>query len=81
MRDTIRLSGKLGLVIAGISIVLYEIFAAVLIRLFIRDVQTIELASGFLRIRILATPLMFLSFFTLYLFQAFGKGKIALFLG
>ena len=24
---------------------------------------------------------MFLSFFTLYLFQAFGKGKIALFLG
>lgn len=81
MRDTIRLSGKLGLVIAGISIVLYEIFAAVLIRFFIRDAQTIELASGFLRIRILATPLMFLSFFTLYLFQAFGKGKIALFLG
>ena len=39
------------------------------------------MASRFLRIRVLATPLMFLSFFTVYLFQAFGKGKISLFLG
>ena len=38
-------------------------------------------SSGFLRIRVLATPLMFLSFFTVYLFQAFGKGRISLFLG
>ena len=29
----------------------------------------------------LATPLMFLSFFTVYLFQAFGRGRISLFLG
>ena len=40
-----------------------------------------ELASQFLRIRVLASPLMFLSFFTVYLFQAFGKGRISLFLG
>ena len=40
-----------------------------------------ELASQFLRIRVLATPLMFLSFFTVYLFQAFGEGRISLFLG
>ena len=39
------------------------------------------LASQFLRVRVLATPLMFLSFFTVYLFQAFGKGRISLFLG
>ena len=39
------------------------------------------LASDFLRVRVLATPLMFLSFFTVYLFQAFGKGRISLFLG
>ena len=39
------------------------------------------LASQFLRIRVLATPLMFLSFFTVYLFQAFGKGRVSLFLG
>ena len=29
----------------------------------------------------LATPLMFLSFFTVYLFQAFGRGEKSLFLG
>ena len=36
------------------------------------------LASTFLRIRILATPLMFLSFFTVYLFQGFGIGRVAM---
>ena len=81
MEDTVRLSRMLGLVIAGISIVLYEIFAVQFSHLFIQDAQTVELAAQFLRIRVLATPLMFLSFFTVYLFQAFGKGRIALFLG
>ena len=81
MEDTIRISRMLGLVIAGISILLYEIFAAQFIRLFISDAQTVEMASAFLRIRVLATPLMFLSFFTVYLFQAFGMGKRSLFLG
>ena len=81
MNDTIRLSRSLGLIIAAISIVLYEIFAVQFAHLFIADTQTVELASQFLRIRVLATPLMFLSFFTVYLFQAFGKGRISLFLG
>lgn len=81
MEDTIRLARRLGLVIAGISIVLYELFAVQFAHLFISDVQTVELASRFLRIRVLATPLMFLSFFTVYMFQAFGKGWISLFLG
>lgn len=81
MNDAIRLSRWLGLIIAGISIVLYELFAVQLTHLFISDAQTVELASQFLRIRVLATPLMFLSFFTVYMFQAFGKGRISLFLG
>lgn len=81
MEDTIRLSRRLGLIIAGISIVLYEVFAVQFAHLFISDPQTVDLASQFLRIRVLATPLMFLSFFTVYLFQAFGRGKISLFLG
>ena len=81
MEDTVRLSRGLGLLIALISIVLYELFTAQFIRIFISDAQTIHMASNFLRIRVLATPLMFLSFFTVYLFQAFGKGRIALFLG
>ena len=41
----------------------------------------LTLAAQFLRVRVLATPLMFLSFFTVYLFQAFGKGQISLLLG
>lgn len=81
MNDTIRLSRNMGLIIAGISIVLYEIFASPLSSFFISDAQTVEMASSFLQIRVLATPLMFLSFFTVYIFQAYGKGKISLFLG
>ena len=81
MEDAIRLSRRLGLVIAAISVLLYELLAVQFTRLFIPDVQTVEMASRFLRIRVLATPLMFLSFFTVYIFQAFGKGQIALFLG
>lgn len=81
MKELIRLSRGLGLVVAAVSICLYEIFDAQFIRLFIADPETAGLGANFLRIRVLATPLMFLSFFTVYLFQAFGKGRISLFLG
>ena len=81
LADTIRLARTLGLVVAAVSIVLYEMFAAPLTQLFLDDAQTVTLAAQFLRARVLATPLMFLSFFTVYLFQAFGKGHISLLLG
>ena len=81
MRDTIRLSRLVGLVVAAVSILLYELFAVQFAGLFIGDAQTVALASQFLRVRVLATPLMFLCFFTVYLFQAFGKGRVSLFLG
>ncbi len=50
-------------------------------RAFIAEVQTVKLGTDFLRVRVLATPLMFCSFFTVHLFQGFGEGKRALFLG
>ena len=81
LQDTIRLSRTLGICIAAVSIVLYELFASPLAHLFLADAQTSGLAAQFLRVRVLATPLMFLSFFTVYLFQAFGKGHISLLLG
>lgn len=81
MNDAIKLSCILGLAVAAISILLYELFAVQFSGLFIGNAETVDLASDFLRVRVLATPLMFLSFFTVYLFQAFGKGKISLFLG
>ncbi len=72
---------KLGLGCAALSIVLYELFAGQIMHFFIADVQTVSLGTGFLRARVLATPLMFLSFFHVYLFNGFGKGGHALFLG
>ena len=81
MNQVIRLSLATGLVVAAVSILLYQLFAPWIIGVFIADGPTISLAVTFIRIRILATPLMFLCFFTLYMFQGFGKGGIALFLG
>ena len=81
MKAIIRLARGVGLAVAAASILLYELFTTQFIRIFISDAQTIALASDFLRVRVLATPLMFLSFFTVYLFQSFGKGRVSLFLG
>ena len=81
MDDTIKTARILGLAVALGSILLYELFAPYIIRFFISDPETVGIATNFLRARVLATPLMFMSFFTVYLFQAFGKGNIALFLG
>ena len=50
-------------------------------RFFIDDAATVALGTGFLRIRSLATVLMFLSFFHVHLFNSFGRGREALFLG
>lgn len=81
MNRVIRLSVATGLVVAAASIILYELFTPWIVRVFISDGATVALATDFLRVRILATPLMFLSFFTVYIFQGFGNGRISLFLG
>ncbi len=81
MNDTKNYACKLGLVCAAVSVAMYEIFAGGIINIFINEAQTIALGTTFLRVRCLATPLMFLSFFHVYLFNSFGKGGYALFLG
>lgn len=81
MNGTVKFSRRVGLITAAFSIVLYELTASYIMRMFIADAGTVSLGTDFLRIRILATPLMFLSFFTVYLFQGFGQGNKALFLG
>lgn len=81
MHETIRFSRTLGIGFALFSISLYEIFASFIMRFFIDDGPTVLLGTGFLRIRALATVLMFLSFFHVHLFNSFGRGKEALFLG
>ncbi len=81
MQETKRYALRLGLVCAAVSILLYEVFAGPIMRIFIDDAQTVALGTGFLRIRVLATPLMFLSFFHVHLFNGFGRGDYAMFLG
>lgn len=81
MQDTIRFSLQAGLIVGALSIAMYELLAPSIMSLFIRDAQTMRLGSDFLRIRCLATPLMFSSFFTVYVFQGLGRGRISLFLG
>ena len=81
MQGVIRFSLKAGVIFSLVSIALYEAFAGSIVRLFIAEPQTMLLGTGFLRIRCLATPLMFASFFTAYVFQGFGEGNTSLFLG
>ncbi len=81
MDGTIKFSLKSGIIFSLVSVTLYQIFAGFILRAFIANPQTVMLGTGFLRIRCLATPLMFMSFFTVYVFQGFGEGGKALFLG
>lgn len=72
---------KVGLITSAVSITMYELSAPYIMKAFITEPQTVALGTNFLRIRVLATPLMFMSFFTVYLFQAFGRGDKAFCLG
>ncbi len=81
MFETIRYSLTCGLIMGALSIALYQLFSGQIMSIFIQDAQTVMLGTDFLRIRCLATPLMFSSFFTVYVFQGFGEGRKALFLG
>ena len=81
MNDTVNYSRRLGIVCALISILMYELFSPYIMRFFIKDAQTVALGTDFLRARSLATVLMFLSFFHVHLFNSYGRGREAFFLG
>ena len=80
MKSVLHTTRTAGIAISVASITLYELFAPFLISIFIRDAATVALGSDFLRIRALATIMMFLSFIYVYFFQALGQGRTALFL-
>lgn len=69
-----------GMVFAGICIVVFEIFAPQIITLFIEESQTVAYGTDFLRIAVLATPLMIFNFLMSYTFQAMGQGGQSLLL-
>ena len=69
-----------GMVFAGICIVVFEIFAPQIITWFIKEPQTVAYGTDFLRIAVLATPLMIFNFLMSYTFQAMGQGGQSLLL-
>lgn len=75
--NTARLAG---VAFAGLCIVVMELFAPQVIALFIADAETVRYGMDFLRINVLATPLMICNFQMSYTFQAMGKGTESLLL-
>lgn len=81
MKKIFRLAFCAGIVCGLVSIAAYEALAGNIINFFINDADTISIGAAFLRARSPATLFMFMSFFTVHLFQALGKGSTALYLG
>lgn len=59
-------------------IIVFEIFAPQVVRLFIKDAATVKLGASFLRILCLMTPFLATSFLVTTMFQASGQSKQAL---
>ena len=78
MEEILRFTRRVGTLVGIVSILLYELFAPFLVRFFIPDAATVALGSRFLRIRALATIMMFLSFIYVHFFQGIGRGDYAL---
>ena len=66
-----------GLVVAFTGLVLYRIFAADLVRVFIADPETVMYGTQFLQARCFATPFMFLSFHIVHFMQAVDRGRVS----
>lgn len=81
MNSAARFSLLCGIICAVISITMYELFAPRIMKFFIDDANTVALGTNFLRIRCLATVFMFMSFYHVHIFNSYGRGGEALFLG
>ena len=71
---------KIGLAVAVVSLTLYELFPARIVRFFIAESETLEIGTNFLRVRSMAAVIMFFCFFVVFLFQGFGNGKVSFWL-
>ena len=86
MHTVIRQTRYIGLALAGASILLFEVFAGPVSRVFLSTsgsdaqtaLQTVAYAAAFLRIRCLASPVQFINFNTSFCMQGMGKGRATL---
>lgn len=75
MDDVFRFGRVVGLGVGLICVVLYYVFAPVIMKAFIEDADTVRFGTQFLRARCFATPLMFLCFSMVHFTQAIGRGR------
>lgn len=83
MNDVIKNATIIGLSICAISVILFEIFAVPITSVFINTgsssakgaLETLALASYFLRVRCLSSPLQFMNYRSSFCMQAMGDGK------
>lgn len=80
MDAVFRFGRGVGLGIGLVSVVLYFVFAPVIMQAFIGDAETVRFGTQFLRARCFATPLMFLCFSMVHFTQAIGRGRESLWL-
>lgn len=69
-----------GMAFACLCILVFELLAGRIVSLFIGESTTLAYGTDFLRIAVLATPLMIFNFLMSYTFQAMGKGGRSLLL-
>ncbi len=74
MTDAVRCARNAGLIFNLICLVVFELFAGQIARLFIDEPETVRLAANFVRIGFLVTPIMFYNKKICYTFQAMGTG-------
>ena len=77
MRSVMKTARTAGIVISIACIVMYELLAGGIMRIFINDPQTVALGIHYMRARCLASVVMFMCFNYVFFFEAVGKGSIS----
>ena len=80
MKDFTNTARIWGIGFSLVCIVVFEIFAEPIVRIFINESATVDMTTNFLRIMCLAVPLMITNFQMSFTFQAMGMGKESLLL-
>ena len=75
MKDTIKLTRRIGIIISLIALVLYEFAAGFIMEIFIKDPTTVMYGTSFLKIRAFAALMMFFNIYIVNVFQGVGSGK------
>ena len=80
VKQIMAVTMRSGIIVALISVTVYQLFTPQIVELFIREPETLAIGTGFLRVRSIAAVIMFFCFFVVFLYQGFGDGRRALFL-